>query len=232
MKARAKNLPAAALVPNRTSRRASAAPDAPEDLRDAVARLKRERIVAAAVELFYHQGYARTTLDQVADKINVTKPFIYQYFKSKSALLAEICGRAIRLSHEALNRALVQQGTPTARLKAVACDFMLTVLTHQSNAVIYSREEKELEPVDREAINVLRREFDRRLVALIEEGVATGEFQVEDVHLTALSIGGIVGWSQVWYRSAGRLTREEASEGVSKLVLAMVRAKPPRRSGP
>ena len=188
-------------------------------------RLKRERIVAAAVDLFYRQGYAKTTLDQIADAIQMTKPFIYQYFGSKNEVLAEICGRAIKLSHEALNRALKQRGTPTARLEAIARDFMLTVLTLQANAVIYSREEKELEQADRDAINVLRREFDHRLVALLKEGVATGEFQVEDVHLTALAIGGIVGWSQVWFRPKGRLTCEQASDGIASLVLSLVRAK-------
>ena len=216
----------------RLMRPVARAANAPEDMRDAVMRLKRERIVAAAVELFYSQGYARTTLEQVADAIQMTKPFIYQYFKSKNELLAEICGHAIKVAHEALNRALVQQGTPTARLEAISRDFMLTVLTHQANAVIYSREEKELEPKDRDGINALRRAFDHRLVALLKEGVAAGEFQVDDVHLTALAVGGIVGWSQVWFRPAGRLTREEASDGIAALVLAMVRAKPrPKRKG-
>jgi hypothetical protein len=109
---------------------------------------------------------------------------------------------------------------------------MEAVLRHQPHAVIYSREEKELDQVDRDAINRLRREFDHRLVALIQEGVTTGEFQVDDVHLTALSIGGIIGWSQVWFRPSGRLTIEEAADGVSRIVLAMVKANPGRRRKP
>jgi hypothetical protein len=91
--------------------------------------------------------------------------------------------------------------------------------------VIYSREEKELTREDRDEINKMRRVFDHKLVALMEEGVASGEFIVEDVHLTALAIVGIVGWSQVWYRPGGRLTRAEAAQRVSTLVLAMVQAK-------
>ena len=75
----------------------------------------------------------------------------------------------------------------------------------------------------------LRREFDHRLTAVLEEGVAQSEFTVEDVHLTALAIVGIVGWSQVWFRSGGRLTKEDASERVASLVLAMVCAKDMRR---
>jgi hypothetical protein len=55
-----------------------------------------------------------------------------------------------------------------------------------------------------------------------------GEFVVEDVPLTALAIGGIVGWSPVWYRSGGRLTQPEAAQRIATLVLAMVRAKVPQ----
>jgi AcrR family transcriptional regulator len=207
------------------SRRMFGNPNAPEDIRDAITRLKRERIVAAAVDLFYHQGYTHTTLEQVASAIQVTKPFIYAHFKSKSDLLAEICSRAVWISNEVINRAVTQQGTVTQRLQAIARDFMETVLTHQAHAVIYSREEKELKPEDREEINKMRRVFDHKLVALMEEGIATKEFVVEDVHLTALAIVGIVGWSQVWFRPGGRLTTAEAAQKVSTLVLAMVQAK-------
>lgn len=225
MKIRANASPVSKTKAGRTARRTSSNPNAPEDIRDAVSRLKRESIVAAAVDLFYHQGYARTTLEQVADAIHVTKPFIYTHFASKGALLAEICMRGTRLSHASLMHAVAQPGTPTQKLAAIARDFMQTVLKHQAHAVIYSREETELAKEDRDAINHLRREFDHQLVEVMEQGVAQGEFTVEDVPLTALAIVGIVGWSQMWYRRDGRLTKEEASERVASLVLAMVRAR-------
>ena len=210
----------------RAARTDSAQASLPEDIRDAVSRLKRERIMAAAVDLFYRQGYGHTTLEQVADMLGVTKPFIYAHFASKNELLVEICSRAIKLAHDSLTRALTQEGTASQRLKLVASDFMAAVLSHQAHAVIYSREEKELAQPDRDLINGLRREFDHRLVALIEEGVASGEFQVDDIRMAALAIGGIIGWSQVWFRPNGRLSIAQASESVGDLVLAMVRAQP------
>ena len=202
-----------------------------EHIRDAVSRLKSERIVSAAVELFYTQGFTNTTLEQVADAIKVTKPFIYAHFRSKSELLADICSRAIRVAHDALNRVTADQVSATLKLETLVRDFMMAVLDHQPHAVIYSREETHLNPEDREAINELRRGFDRRFAALLQEGVVAGEFVVEDVPLTALAIGGIVGWSPVWYRSGGRLTQPEAAQRIATLVLAMVRAKTPVSSG-
>jgi AcrR family transcriptional regulator len=201
----------------------------PDDIRDAVARLKRDRIVASAVELFYRQGYERTTLEQVADAMDVTKPFIYAHFPSKADLLAEICSRAIRHAHVGLNRALTEESSHTERLENVVRDFLLAVLENQAHAVIFSREETELKQADRDAINDMRRTFDHKLTGLLEAGVAAGEFTIDDVPLTALAIGGIVGWAPVWYRPKGRLSKQEAAERLSVLVLNMVKAK---RSGP
>lgn len=198
----------------------------PEDIRDAVSRLKRDRIVAAAVELFYAQGYGRTTLEQVADALHVTKPFIYAHFSSKNDLLAEICSRAIKLAHEALNRALAQDGSQAEKLQTVVREFLLAVLRHQAHAVIYSREETELLAKDREAINHLRSEFDRRLNTVLEAGVKNGEFVVEDAPMAALAVGGIIGWAPVWYRAGGRLSMEETADRLSRLALAMVGARP------
>ena len=210
-------------------RDAPAAADAPEDIRDAVARLKRERIIATAVDLFYNKGLSNTTLEEVADKMNVTKPFIYSQFKSKSDLLAEICSRGIRASLDALNRAVASEGSATDKLQTLARDFMLAVLVNQAHIAIYNREEKHLSPEDGEAINAMRREFDRKFCALLNEGVAAGEFVVDDVQLASLAIGGIVSWSYVWYRPDGRLSQAETADRVADLVLALVQCKPSKR---
>ncbi len=104
----------------------------PLDMREAISHLKRERIVAAAVDLFYRQGYGKTTLEQVANELQVTKPFIYAHFASKNELLVEICSRAIHLAHESLNRAMGQDASATDRLETVVRDFLTAVLTHQT----------------------------------------------------------------------------------------------------
>ena len=202
-----------------------------EDIRDAVTRLKRERIIATAVDLFHNNGLGNTTLEAVAEKMNVTKPFIYSHFKSKGDLLAEICAHGIRASLEVVNRVAASEGSATEKMAAMTRDFMLAVLENQGHIAIYTREQKHLARADSDAIDDMRREFDRKVCALLEEGVTSGEFIVDDVQMASLSIGGIVSWSYVWYRPNGRLTRLETAERIADLVMAMVQAKPARRSG-
>jgi AcrR family transcriptional regulator len=221
---------AKAPAPKKPLRAPSLKKPAVEDIRDAVARLKRERIIATAVELFHNNGLGNTTLEAVAVKMNVTKPFIYSHFKSKSDLLAEICAHGIRASLEVLNRVVASEGSATEKVQTLVRDFMLAVLENQGHIAIYTREQKHLSKKDSDAIDNMRREFDRKFSALLKEGVASGEFIVDDVQMASLAIGGIVSWSYVWYRPTGRLSPEQTAEHVTQLVLAMIQAKPARRS--
>ena len=207
-----------------TSRAEPASTPEAESLRDAVSRLKRERIIATAAQMFYTNGLSNTTLEAVGEQLNVTKPFIYSHFKSKNDLLAEICSRGIRAWLDVLDRVVASKGTPTEKLRELARDFMLAVIENQAHIAIYTREEKHLSEESRQAINAMRRDFDRKFTSLLKEGVATGEFSVRDVQITALAIGGIISWSYVWFRPEGRLNSEQTADTVSDLVLAMVRA--------
>jgi TetR/AcrR family transcriptional regulator, cholesterol catabolism regulator len=231
-RAKASPPPAAAKSGARTKAAVAASRLTPamEDIRDAVARLKRERIIATAVELFHKNGLGNTTLEAVAEKMNVTKPFIYSHFKSKSELLAEICSHGIRASLEVLNRVVASEGSTTGKVQTMVRDFMLAVLENQGHIAIYTREQKHLSKKDSDAIDNMRREFDRKFSALLNEGVANGEFVVDDVQMASLAIGGIVSWSYVWYRPTGRLSPGETAERITNLVLAMIQAKPARRS--
>lgn len=209
--------------------RATGIDEPTDDIRDAISHLKRERIIAEAVGLFYTQGFANTTLDAVAERMKVTKPFIYSHFKSKIALLGEICSRGIRASLDVANRVVTSKGTPTEKLHALVHDFMLAVIQNQAHIAIYTREEKHLSEEDAEAINNMRREFDRKLCDLLNQGIAAEEFIVEDVKLAALAIGGMVSWSYVWYRPDGRLTAGETAQQMTELVLSMSQVKKRRK---
>ncbi len=213
-------------APAKTAKKTTSSSSPPiDDIRDAVTKLKRERIISTALELFNQNGLTNTTLDAVAEQMNVTKPFIYTHFKSKNELLSEICSRGIRASLDVLDRVVASKDSPTVKLRVLAHDFMMAVIENQSHIAIYTREEKHLSPESSMAIQKMRREFDRKFCALLEQGVKDGEFQVDDVKLTSLSIGGLISWSYVWYRPDGRLSKNETADHVAELVMAMVKAK-------
>jgi AcrR family transcriptional regulator len=197
---------------------------APLGIRDEVAALKRERTIEAAVELFYERGYENSTLDAVAERLGVTKPFIYAHFASKADLLAEICSRGIASALEAIGSVLPLAATPTEKLSFLSRRFVTAVLESQKHIAIFGREEKNLAPADFKRISDMRHEFDAKLNGLLNEGIAAGEFTLPDPRVAALAIGGMVSWAYVWYRPNGRLSAPKLAEEMTALILAMAGA--------
>lgn len=191
-------------------------------MREEIHAYKRERILEEAVKLFYERGFNGTTLDDIAAELGVTKPFIYTHFRSKVELLAALCTPTIEMSLAAVENAAKGPGTPTQRLRRAIADFAQVILSRQANIAIFFREEKNLAPDALEEITRLRKRFDRKLSNLLAEGVAAGEFTVNDVSLTALAIGGMISWAYTWHRPNGRLTIAELAEHMADLTLRMV----------
>jgi AcrR family transcriptional regulator len=50
----------------------------------------RKKIVEAAYHLFLSKGYHKTTMDEIAGALGVTKPALYQYFPGKEDLYAAV----------------------------------------------------------------------------------------------------------------------------------------------
>lgn len=60
----------------------------------------RRRIVAVAVELLCSVGMAEFTLDEVAERANITKPTIYTHFESKDDLMGYVAAALMSRARE------------------------------------------------------------------------------------------------------------------------------------
>lgn len=190
-------------------------------MRDEIIAYKRERILEEAVALFYARGFTGTTLDDIAAELGVTKPFIYTHFRSKNDLLAAVCLPTIQKSVAAVEYAVETTGTPTEKLRLAVAGFARVVIERQANIAIFFREEKNLAPEALAEIVQEQKKFDRLLSNLLANGVAAGEFEIPDISLAALAIGGMISWSYTWHRPNGRLSTEELCDRMADFALQM-----------
>jgi AcrR family transcriptional regulator len=49
----------------------------------------KQRIIRTALELFLQDGYEKTSLNRIAERVGITKPAIYHHFASKAELVHE-----------------------------------------------------------------------------------------------------------------------------------------------
>jgi AcrR family transcriptional regulator len=194
-------------------------------LKAEVTALKRERIMDAATKLFAAQGFHGTSVDSIAAALGVTKPFVYYHFKDKAEILTAVCRRGADLTLGAIKAAERAPGTATERLAYFCRSMAGIVIDHSAFLAVYNRETQTLSETDRRAIMRIRTEIDRRVVALIEVGRASGEFAVDDVAVTAVSITMMLSNLWIWYRENRTGARPHVIDTVTQLALRMVGGK-------
>lgn len=193
-----------------------------EILRDEVKDLKRKRILDAASELFFEFGYKGTSVEAIASRLHVTKPFIYYHFENKADILAGVCGRTTAFVAQSAESAAAREGSVRERLEALVRDLSLRVIEGQIYLAVYFREEMHL---PKSAFRELSRNcerFDTALSKLLQEGVDNGSFHLSNVSVATQAITGLTTWIYNWYRPTGPLTPDQLATEMVKLIDAMV----------
>ncbi|KXK62953.1 TetR family transcriptional regulator [Micromonospora rosaria] len=80
----------------------------------------RERIKAVALELFTEQGYEKTSLREIAERLNVTKAALYYHFKSKDEIVSSVVDDRLDRMDELVAWAREQPATLATRRAVVA----------------------------------------------------------------------------------------------------------------
>jgi AcrR family transcriptional regulator len=191
-------------------------------LKREVVALKRKRIVEAARRLFYEKGYEPTKLDDIAERLGVTKQFIYSYYKTKNELLSEIAEQCICDCLDAQARVLSGKLPIIEKLAKIVEDVTQVIIANQANTIIYLREEMNLEWQIAQKIREQRNEFDHRMMKLLRDGVRAGVLRVVDERVTARCIGGMLVWCALWYRDLGVLSPAAIATLITQNVMQMV----------
>ncbi|QFU08782.1 HTH-type transcriptional repressor KstR2 [Rhodobacteraceae bacterium THAF1] len=192
-------------------------------VKDEVAALKRARIIDAATQLFYERGYANTKLDDVAELLGVTKPFLYSHAGNKAALLEQVSAIGIRRAILAFDEADARQSGPAETLRYFIPRYLTAILESQRSIAINIREEKNLEPAAAERLGELRQSFMMRVEALLERGLTNGEINVPDARIAAYALVGAVSWTTFWFKPGGTLSVEEVSDRMTRMFVTLAR---------
>lgn len=193
-----------------------------DTLWDDVISFKRDRILHEAATLFFERGYLQTTVDAIAERLGATKPFVYYHFKSKVDLLVEICERGTGDALAATDIAMSAKGSPKARFEIFVREFTNVALKNHQFVAIYFREEINLPQEAADRVNAMRKSIDRRLRTLLDEGIATGDFEVDDPRMSALVIAGMSSYAFAWYRESGRLDQQKVTDHIVQMALKLV----------
>jgi AcrR family transcriptional regulator len=181
----------------------------------------RERILAAAVDLFATQGYDATSVSQVIDRAGLTKGGFYHHFASKDALLYEVYGDLITRQLEHMDAILARRLPAAQTLRALIVDLVESTAASAQQAMVFWRELHRLGDEHTAAYRTARRRYHDAVRKVIRTGQATGEFaQVASADTITFTIFGVINELPLWFRPSGRKKPTQIATEIADFVLA------------
>jgi AcrR family transcriptional regulator len=187
-----------------------------------------EEIVDAAAMLFSEQGYAATSIQDIADRVGILKGSLYHYIHTKEDLLEAVI-REAHLHTAALGvNALEMEGDALAKLSYVVERHLMEATGKQAKVRVFYQEAKFLPPERLAGILATRDSYEHSIRQIIVAGQAEGTIAPHlDPVLTAIAILSVLNSVQQWFRPDGPRSLAEVTESFTDLMIRGVSACPP-----
>jgi AcrR family transcriptional regulator len=189
---------------------------------------KREAVLRAAVALFLEQGYHRATLNEVAERLNITKPALYNYFRSKDEILFECWAMGQERVDDFISGIDGEGGTGLVKLRKLVRAYA-EVMATDFGASMVRFDVRDLSEKNSEVVRAGKRSIDHTFRRYITEGISDGSIKPCDAKLSAFAIAGSLNWIGHWYRPDGPLPPTTISEEFAVRLTEGLAHRPPSR---
>ncbi len=182
-------------------------------------------ILSAALDAFYETGFHGTSVREIARRVGVTVPALYYHHENKEGLLIAL----LELStSDVLSRAHAAAaegaGDPVRRLANVIEAIVLR-MTMRSALAALEGEARYLSPENRQRYRAVRKGIEKLVREIVEEGTATGDFDVDDPAETTRALLGMCQSIPRWYHAEGTLSPEAVAKKYVAIALKTVGAR-------
>lgn len=184
--------------------------------------IKRDAVLHTAAQIFNEKGYHATSLDEVAERLQITKPTLYYYIKSKDDILFLCVCRGLELMQAAILEVERSGGSAHDKMIAAMRQYA-AIVTMDFGMCLIRVGEDPLPPESRKKLRQMKGAIDQEFRDLIMQGMAEGTMVDCDPKLAAFAIAGALSWIGRWYHPDGPHTPEQIAEQFINLMMFGIR---------
>ena len=187
--------------------------------------LKIKALFHEAAVSFHRNGYAGTSLADVAARLGISKAALYYYIDNKQALLLG-CHMAASDAADAVIEQVPKTGlTGLQKLHMVLRLHVESILSETSSSLL-ALEESALTQESFRAVVQRRDRFQAAFVRFIGEGITDGSIVDCDPKLAAFAALGGVNWTEKWYRPDGPWSASQIGQAIADVLVRGLAAQP------
>lgn len=180
---------------------------------------RKKQIYETAIQLFKERGYAATGMRELANKLDIKAASLYSHIKSKEEILQKICFDVAQQFFNGLEGIEKNNFTGKMRIKAAIHSHIHVIANNKDNVTVFLNEWKHLgEPYFSDFIN-LRNQYENKFKEYLKYGIDKGEFEIDDLDFTTLTILSSLNWTSNWFKKDGKMSEHEIADKLSTILI-------------
>ncbi len=148
---------------------------------------RREQIVEAAVELFIHKGFHKTTTREIARASGFSIGTLYEYIESKEDVLYLVCDAIHAEVENRLREAITFKGTGLKILKMALRSFFRVMDQMNDRVLLIYQETKSLPPESMRYVLGREEAITGIFEEILRKGIADGSITIDEKHVKLMA---------------------------------------------
>lgn len=181
-------------------------------------REKRQKILQQAATVFAKKGYEKSSLEEIASRLKLSKASLYHYVKSKDEVLFLIQLDALEALLAVAQDVSTSGQSPPDKMRSIVMEYIK--IATQKHVVGALRQQELILPEKwRKKIIDKRDLFDNTCRQIIIQGIESGEFTAVDWKMSYMAMIGALNWTVKWYSPQGSLSVDDICAAMADFVL-------------
>jgi TetR/AcrR family transcriptional regulator, cholesterol catabolism regulator len=185
---------------------------------------KKEVIIKKASSLFRTKGFNAASMRELAEAVGVEAPSLYNHIGSKSELLQTICFKVANEFTSQLEATENKSTSITTKIELIIRFHITMMLDEFDEVFVANHEWKHLREPFLSNFLSQRRSYEKRLVAILEEGIKKKELKNINPYVAVLTLLSAVRGLEFWQRHKKNIsTRVLEDDMVTHLLNGMIK---------
>jgi len=180
---------------------------------------RKDAIVRASAELFERVGYHGASMQMVADSVDLGKPTLYHYFRSKAEILHAIHDDLMSDLFACHATRVADGSTFEQLLLGICTDILRQIDEHPGYTRTFFEHYDELDDADKKEMRKRRQRYLEMVCDILESGIKAGDFVEHEPKLAALGFLGMCNWAYKWYPQEADRTVERTARDLCEIFL-------------
>jgi AcrR family transcriptional regulator len=187
------------------------------------------RILDAASDIMYDQGYDNMSTRGLAEAAGLTRSALYYYIPSKEEVLFQVNRRLARFGLGNVRQIIAETADPVEALRAIVVAHCETVARNMGALRALSYEMRFLDPPHHAEILALRRDYAKTFSGAVRAAVGGKAANARGTDVLAIAIMGMLNFMHHWYIEGARLSATKIGETFFDLIWNGLLAAPAKR---